>query len=160
MQTTREIQNTTPAKPADSERIAWGWLPGVVLLAAGTAAIANALVYFGASRLGFISQSVLLPSPSGESPLTASLVATTSVMGTVGAAIVFALIGLFARRPVRLFRVVATVVLVLSFVMPATVPDVPLAMKLSLALMHVVAWAVSVGLLTTLARRKKLVEER
>ena len=36
----------------------------------------------------------------------------------------------------------------------------PVAMRLSLALMHVVAWAVRVGLLTTLARREKIVEER
>jgi hypothetical protein len=65
---------------------------------------------------------------------------------------------LFARRPVRLFRIVAAVALMLSFVMPATVPDVPVAMRLSLALMHVVAWAVIVGLLTTLARNEASVE--
>jgi hypothetical protein len=146
------MQNT---KIARSEGISYGRLPGATLLAALAAALANALVYFAASGLGTISQSVLLPSPMGESPLTMSLVAITSVTGTVGAAIVFAVIGLFARRPVRLFRIVATVVLVLSFVMPATVPGVPVAMRLSLVVMHVVAWAVSVGLLTTFARQAK-----
>ena len=55
----------------------------------------------------------------------------------------------------RLFRIIAAVVLVLSLVPPATVPDVPVAMRLSLAVMHVVAWAVSVGLLTALARQAK-----
>ena len=147
------MQNT---KLAGSERISYGRLPGVTLLATLAAALANALVYFAALGLGTISQSVLLPSPMGESPLTVSLVAITSVVGTVGAAIVFALIGLFARRPLRLFGIIATVVLVLSFVMPSTVPGVPVAMRLSLAVMHVVAWGVSVGLLTTLARRGKL----
>ena len=146
------MQNT---KLAGSEGISYGRLPGVTLLAALAAALANALVYFVASGLGTISQSVLLPSPMGLSPLTVGLVAITSAIGTVGAAIVFALIGLLARRPVRLFRIVATVVLVLSFVMPATVPGVPVAMRLSLVVMHVVAWAVSVGLLTTLAREAK-----
>ncbi len=140
-------------KSAGSERVAWGRLPWVALLAALTAAT-NALVYFAASGLGFISQSVLLPSPMGVSPLTVELVVITSVIGTVGAAIVFAIIGLFARRPVRLFRIIATVVLVLSFAMPATVPGVPVAMRLSLVVMHVVAWGVSVGLLTTLARQE------
>ena len=140
-------------KAAGSGRIAYGRLPGTALLAALVAAGANTLVYFAASGLGTIPQSVLLPSPMGESPLTVSLVAITSVIGAVGAAIVFAIIGLFARRPLRLFRIVATVVLVLSLVMPATVPGVPVAMRLSLAVMHVVAWAVSVGLLTTLARQ-------
>ena len=142
-------------KPAGSEGISYGRLPGVALLAALAAALANALVYFAASGLGTISQSVLLPSPMGMSPLTVELVATTSVIGAIGAAAVFALIGLFARRPVRLFRIVATVVLVLSFITPATVPGVPVAMRLSLAVMHVVAWGVSVGLLTTLARQAK-----
>jgi uncharacterized protein DUF6069 len=141
-------------KPASSEGISYGSLPGVALLAAVAAALTNALIYFAASELGTISQSVLLPSPMGVSPLTVGLVVITSVIGTVGAAIVFAIIGLFARRPVRLFRIIATMVLVLSFAMPATVPGVPVAMRLSLAVMHVVAWGVSVGLLTTLARQE------
>ncbi len=147
-----EMQNK---KPAGSEGISYGRLPGVALLAALAAAVANALVYFVALGLGFISQSVLIPLASGPSPLTVGAVVITSIIGAMGAAIVFAIIGLFARRPVRLFRIVATMVLVLSFVPPATVPGVPVAMRLSLAVMHVVAWAVSVGLLTTLARQAK-----
>ena len=139
---------------ASGEGISYGRLPGVALLAAVAAALANALVYFAASGLGTISQSILLPSPVGMSPLTVRLVVITSVIGAIGAAIIFALIGRFARHPVRLFRIVAGVVLVLSFSMPATVPGVPVAMKLSLAVMHVVTWAVSVGLLTTLVRRE------
>ena len=146
------MQNT---KLAGSEGITYRRLPVVALLTALAAALANALVYFAASGLGTISQSVLLPSPMGVSPLTVNLVAITSAIGTVGAAIVFALIGLLARRPVRLFRIVATVVLMLSFVMPATVPGVPVAMRLSLVVMHVVACVVSVGLLTTFAREAK-----
>ena len=146
------MQNT---KLVGRGRISYGRLPGVALLAALAAALANTLVYFAASGLGTISQGVLLPSPMGLSPLTVGLVAITSIIGAIGASIVFAIIGLFARRPVRLFRIVATVVLVLSFVMPATVPGVPVAMRVSLAVMHVVAWAVSVGLLTTLARQAK-----
>ncbi len=151
------MQNTQTAgneKIVGGERIAWGRLPWAALLAAVAAALANALVYFAASGLGTITQSVLLPSPMGVSPLTVGLVAITSVIGTIGAAAVFAVIGLLARHPVRLFRIVATVVLVLSFVPPATVPGVPVAMRLSLVVMHVVAWGVSVGLLTTLARRE------
>ncbi len=152
------MQNTQTAgneKIAGGERIAWGRLPWAALLAAVAAAVANVLVYFTASALGFIPQSVLIPTASGESPLMVGMVAITSVIGTVGAAIVFAIIGLFARRPVRLFRILAIVVLVLSFVAPATIPGAPVAMILSMEVMHVVAWAVTVGLLTTLARREK-----
>ena len=146
------MQNT---KPAGREGISYERLPGVALLAALAAALANALVYFAASGLGTISQSVLLPSPMGLSPLTVGLVVITSAIGAIGASIVFAIIGLLARRPVRLFRIVAAVMLVLSLVPPATVPGVPVAMRLSLAVMHVVAWVVSVGLLTALARQAK-----
>ena len=146
------MQNT---KPAGREGISYGRLPGVALLAALAAALADALVFFAASGLATISQSVRLPSPMGLSPLTVGLVVVTSAIGAIGASIVFAIIGLVARRPVRLFRIIAAVVLVLSFAMPATVPGVPVAMRLALAVMHVVAWAVSVGLLTALARRAK-----
>lgn len=139
----------------DTESIAWKRLPGVTLLAAVLAAVANAIVYFAASGLGAIPRDVLLPMASGEAPLTVGPVAITSVVGAIGAAIAFAIIGLFARRPVRLFRVVSVVALILSFAMPFTVPGVPMAMIVSLEVMHVVAWAVIVGLLTTLARRRE-----
>ncbi len=150
----RNTQTAGSEKVVRDEGISWKRLPPVALLVVLAAAVANALVYFAASGLGFISQSVLLPSPGGESPLTVAPVVVSSAGGAIGSAIVFAVIGLFARRPVRLFRIVATVVLVLSFAMPATVPGVPVAMILSLEVMHVVAWAVIVGLLTTLARRR------
>ena len=83
-----KMQNT---KPAGREGISYGMLPGVPLLAA----LAAALVYFAASGLGTISRSTLLPSPMGMSPLKVGLVVITSAIG----AAVFALIGLFARRP-------------------------------------------------------------
>ena len=135
------------------EKIAWRRLPLVTLLAALSAAVINAIIYFGAWGLGFISHDLPISTPSGMHPLTVGTVVTTSVVGTFGAAIVFALIGLFARRPVRLFRIIATVALALSLVDPLTIPSAPVAMILSLMVMHVVAWAMSVGLLTTLARR-------
>lgn len=150
MQNTETFGNE---KIAGSEGIAWRRLPLAALLAALAAVVANALVYFAASALGFIPQSFLIRMTSGEMPFTVNLVAVTSVVGAIGAAIVFASIGSFARRPVRLFRIVAVVVLVLSFAMPLTIPGAPVAMVLSMEVMHVVAWAVIVGLLTTLARR-------
>jgi hypothetical protein len=146
------MQNT---KPVSNERIAYGKLPWAALLAALSAAVANALVYFAASGLGFIPQSVLITTPSGEHPLTVGPVVVSSVVGAIGAAIVFAIIGLFAPRPVRLFRIVAIVVLVLSLAMPLTIPGAPVALVVSLEVMHIAAWAVIVGLLTTIARWAK-----
>lgn len=136
----------------EEESIAWGRFVLAGLLAAVAAAVSNAFVYFAALGLGFIPQGFLIRMTSGEMPLTVSLVAITSVGGAVGAAVVFAVVGLFARRPVRLFRIVAAVALVLSFAMPLTIPGAPVATILSLEVMHIVAAVVIVGLLTTLAR--------
>lgn len=140
-------------KPVSNEKIAYGKLPWVTLLAALAAAVVNVLIYFAASGLGTIPGSILIPTPTGEHPLTVALVAVSSVVGAIGAAIVLAIIGLFAPRPIRLFRIVAIIVLVLSFAMPLTIPGAPVAMILSLEVMHVAAWVVIVGLLTTLARQ-------
>jgi hypothetical protein len=63
----------------------------------------------------------------------------------------FALLGWLTRRPVRNFRVFATIVLVLSFATPFMIPGAPLAMVARLLLMHVVAAEVVVSILTTLA---------
>lgn len=138
-----------------NERVSWRRLPVVALLAAVAAAVTNVLVFLAASGLGFIPPDVLISTSNGESPLTVGMVLGASVAGAVGAAVVFAVIGSFARRPVRLFRRVAVVALVLSFVTPLTIPVAPVAMVLSLEAMHVVAWAVIVGLLTKLARREE-----
>jgi hypothetical protein len=150
------MQNTKirNAIPSGSSAIVWGRLPLVALLAGLAAALANTLIYYAASGLGFIPQSVLISSPGGEAPLTVAPVAISSFAGAAGAAAVFAIIGLFSRRPVRLFRIVAAVVLALSFATPLTIPGAPVAMILSLEVMHVAAWAVIVGLLTTLAHRR------
>src|SRR5689334_21612227 len=44
-----------------------------------------------------------------------------TIMGVLGAIIVYAVVGRISRRPIRLFRVIALVVLVLSFI-----PDIGL----------------------------------
>jgi hypothetical protein len=62
--------------------------------------------------------------------------------------------GELTRRPARNFRVFVAIVLVLSFVMPFTIPGALLAMAVTLLLMHVVAAVIAVSILTTLARAK------
>ncbi len=148
------MQTTEFAVPAESERVAFGRLLWVVPLAAISAAVANVLVYFVGVATGAISLSVLFPSVAGESPLTVGMVVATSVVGAVGATVVFALVGRFSRRPIRTFRIVAAVVLALSFIPPLTIPAVPISMVLTMELMHLVTAFIIVGLLTTLARRR------
>ncbi len=137
-----------------NEGIAWRRLPLAALAAAVAASVANVLVFFAASGVGFITPDVLVPAASGESPITTVMVVFSTVAGAVGAAIVFAVIGLFARRPVRFFRMLSVAVLAVSFAMPFTIVA-PVAMVLSLEVMHIAAWAVIVAALTTMTRREE-----
>jgi len=95
---------------AGKEEIVWRRLPGLVLLGAFAAAVGNALVYLAGSGLGTISPSVLLPSPMGSSALGLSLVVATSALALLAAGIVLLGIGAVSRRPMTVFRIVATVV--------------------------------------------------
>jgi hypothetical protein len=142
-----ETLQNTPIR--SEERVAWGRLVSAGFLAALVAAAANAVVYLVAAAAGAMPQDIVV---NGQGPITLPVVATMSAFGAVAGTGVYALVGRFARRPVRVFRVVAAVALVLSFAGPFTIPGAPAAMVATLLLMHVVAAAVVVGLLTTLAR--------
>ena len=133
-------------------RVAWGRLVVVALLTAVAAVGANAVVYLVSAAVGAMPQDVVV---NGRGPITLPVVAAMSAQGALAGAIIYALIGRLSRRPVRAFRVVAAVVLVLSLAGPLTIPGAPIPMILALELMHVVAAAVVVGLLTTMAAPKK-----
>lgn len=135
-----------------SGRVRIGRLVRVGLLAALVAAAANVALYIVAMAAGAMPQDVVV---NGQGPITLPMVVTASVLGAVGGTVVYAIIGRFTRRPVRVFWVVAVVALVLSFGGPFTIAGAPAAMIATLLLMHMVAAAVVVGLLTALARQKE-----
>ena len=139
------------SSPLRNGHIAWSRLMWVAPLVALAATLANALVYLVASAIGAIPSDFVIPGPG--TPLTLGMVLGTTVVPALLAAMVFALLGRFTRRPVRNFVVLAALLLVLSFVTPLTVPGAPLSMVLALEVMHVVAAVVIVGGLVTLARR-------
>jgi hypothetical protein len=110
------------------------------------------LVYFIVSAAGAIPNSVLIPGMN--QPITVVLVIMNSFIPAILAAVLLALLNRFTRRPVRLFRIIAAVLLLISFVNPFTIPGAPPTMILALALMHIVAAAIIVGVLTTLPVRR------
>src|SRR5207249_1258205 len=114
--------------------------------------LANLIVYAVGVALGAIPADLILPQYGG--PITPGAVVASSVGGAIAAAIVFGLIGRFVPRPVRTFRIVAAVGLLLSLVVPATLAGAPVSLILALELMHIVAAVVIVGLLTTLTRAR------
>lgn len=115
------------------------------------AAAVNAVIFGLASATGAISAGVVLPTIVGRSTLTVAAVVATTLVWEFWAAIVFTALWLILRRPAQTFRVVATIVLLLSFGLPATVAGPSLSMRISMALMHLAAWAIAVTMLPSSA---------
>ena len=139
------MESMAPNPAASGRVFAWR-LFRVGVLAAVLSASANALVLVIASSL---LGAVVIP-PDGT--VTFGQVVGASVAGAVGAAAIFAIIGRFTRRPIRLFWGVAAVGLLLSF-LPIALAGATGSSAGVLALMHVVAAATNVGLLTTLGQK-------
>ena len=82
-----------------------------------------------------------------------------TVIGVLGAVTTFALVARFARRPIRTYLTVATIALALSFIpdlmlmADPSLPGTSVPAILALMVMHIVTFAISVGLLTSLTRR-------
>ena len=132
--------------PVASGRVPAGRLLRVGVLAAALSASANALVLAIASS--FLGAVVIPP----DGTVTFGQVVGASVVGAVGAAAIFAVIGRFTRRPIRIFWGVAAVGLFFSF-LPIALAGARGSTAGTLALMHVVAAVTNVGLLTTLGRK-------
>ena len=75
-------------------------------------------------------------------------------MPALVATIAFAIITRLARRPVRVFQLVWAIVVVLSFVTPLAIPGAPAPFVATMMVMHMTAGAITVGVLTGLARRQ------
>ena len=141
------VQTATPPRTKNGRIVPRLWWVGLLTIIASV--IANVLV-----RL--LAEATLDISPDFE-PLSGYVhVIRLTSLGVLGAIIVFALLARFARRPILMFKRLAAVVLVLSFVPTVwlLVASMPGATGVSvgvLMLMHVAAWAISVGMLTSLA---------
>lgn len=130
-------------------RLIWG-----TALTALVAVAVSAALFAVASAAGLVDERVVLPSPAGPGPLSLASVSAAAAIAIVAAAIVLLVLAAAARRPVRLFRILATVLAAVSLLAPATIAGVPVPMRLVLAGMHVMVWAVCVGLLPWLAIRR------
>jgi len=82
------------------ERVDYGKIWWVTLVAAGVAAVINAIIFIIGDALGAFPKTVLLP--SNNEPLSLGAVIFISIVGVIAGGIVFAVIGRFSRRPIRL----------------------------------------------------------
>jgi hypothetical protein len=116
------------------------------------AVIANLIVHTISKNLLGIPF-VIPPAPdSNESSLVSEInVVVDTVVMSVSAVLVFALLSRVSTHPVGLFAVISIVVLLLSFIFPLLL-QVEMPMKIALSLMHVITAVVIVGTLVTQAR--------
>lgn len=96
--------------------------------------------------------------PGSFTLLQAPVVIVSTVVFLVLALVAFILVGRFARRPVRAYRIVALVALLVSFLNPFMAlagqfpaPGMNLSIFWTMIVMHVVTALIAVGLLTRLA---------
>jgi hypothetical protein len=139
---------STASISASAKRVDYSKLWWVALVAGAAAAAVNAVIYFITSTLGAFPPTLI--TPAGQ-PLTVVPVIVSSVVGIVGGAIVYAIFGRVFKRPVGIFRIVALVVLVLSFTSPLSIPGASTLDIIALEIMHVVAGASAIWFLTTMA---------
>lgn len=77
-------------------------------------------------------------------PLVAVIIST--LVGAIGATVLFGVLARFVRRPLRAFQIIAVLLLVLSFMQPLTQPDeVTGATRAWLIVMHILAGAAIIG---------------
>ncbi len=128
------------ARPAGTNAPLWQ----IALRAFAAAAIANIAVYFIANAV--LSEPLSVPAEMGVVNIVSITLST--LVGTIGAVIALVLIKRFMRHPGRTFQVVAVVALIVSLAGPFGVAGIALATRLVLALMHIIAATIIVGLLT------------
>lgn len=113
------------------------------VLAVAVATVVNAIVRVVAVSLLGVSAEF---EPLGWGP-----VVNTTVVAVVGATVVYGLLTYVSTTPIRTFRIIAAVVLVVSFV-PLLVPPpflagAPWSVLVTLAAMHVTTAVVVIGIL-------------
>ncbi|MBZ5556297.1 MAG: DUF6069 family protein [Acidobacteriia bacterium] len=106
----------------------------------------------------------LLVKPRKFEPLDVGPPIFDTAVLVAAALIVFAFVAGASARPFRLYRRIAFVALLVSFVpdllLPGRFPNATWPLATVLMMMHVAAWAVTVTMLTTLTARREDASER
>ena len=130
------------------------WRVGLI---AAVGAVSVNLVYFWVTKSVFgIAYIIPMGGPSGPlMSLPAVIIIMFNVVPAIGATILLAVLGKFLSHPFRVFWIISVVVFVISFILPLSLPSsVAASTKISLSLMHILAGALIVGVLTALGREK------
>jgi hypothetical protein len=108
-------------------------------IAGVASAVINALIFFAAGALGFITDDIQM---QPDTPMTLIPVIASSIMPSLFATVVYWLFLKHTKNGYKNFSVMAIVLLVLSFSNPfMMIPGVTIAYGVSLNLMHIVVVA-------------------
>lgn len=106
------------------------------LMAAGVATGLNTLLFFIFKTLGIIVDTICI---QPNQPLTVFPVIISSILPSLIASLVFFLLEKFTKNGFKVFRIIALVLVVLSFINPFMgIPNVTVAYAVVLNLMHLV----------------------
>src|SRR5918995_1303390 len=142
----------SPSEPEASRSLSWGRYALISLATVVAAVLANVLVYFiGSAVVGYDPLFIVLANVSATILFT--------VVPAIVAVLFYAILMRFTSNPARIFTNIAIVVLILSLIPDLTyIPSVPGASSGQTAIlmvMHVVAAAVIVSILTTQTRSQR-----
>lgn len=125
------------------EKIAAKKLLWVAPLAGAIAAGINSVLFLIGSAIGLMDESVLVPGMN--TPITIAPVIMSSIIPSLIAGLVLGVMNYFLNKPFKVFRIVALVLLILTFANPFMgIPGIPLGMGIWLNVMHVVVAGVVV----------------
>ncbi len=112
------------------------------LIGGAVAAVVNAALYAAARAAGWLTDAMLVETPQGTQPITLGAVVMSSLLPALVAGLLFFGLSRLGRRGVVAFSVVAGIGLLVSMLPIVTIlATQPLSLRLTLAAMHVVAWA-------------------
>ncbi len=118
------------------------------IVAGGLAILANLLVYFLIPALFSFSLTIPMLGPgSTPQPLPLTMVIFVISIAAVGATILMMILDHFTPQPMTIFRIIAGLVLLLSFIAPLSLP-VMLRIKLTLMSMHILTAVIITYMLT------------
>lgn len=121
--------------------------------AAILSAAGNGVLYLLCYVTGIIPWNML--SPGRGVSITPRLVLLVSLGGALAGSLIYWIIRGTSSRPVRTFRLVAGIVLILSFVAPFMIATFTTSLMIALDLMHVMVYAATVWVLTVWAREPR-----
>ncbi|UPT67448.1 MAG: DUF6069 family protein [Sphingobacteriales bacterium JAD_PAG50586_3] len=109
------------------------------LLAAGTAAIVNAILFFIFHAAGIITDDIMV---QPNMPMTVVPVIISSILPTLIATVVFFLLEKYTANGFKIFTIISVILMVLSFANPFVgIPGIGVAYGIVLNVMHVVVVA-------------------